>query len=42
MFKQHGKRKKKKNNEWGIIGIGASIFFIAFIFIKLGEFLISL
>ncbi|KOS61958.1 hypothetical protein FJQ98_19300 [Lysinibacillus agricola] len=31
-----------KNNEWGIIGIGISIFFIAFILIKLGKFLISL
>ncbi|WP_427108638.1 hypothetical protein [Lysinibacillus xylanilyticus] len=35
-------KEKEKNNEWGIIGIGISVFFIAYILIKLGEFLISL
>ncbi|MCR8853510.1 hypothetical protein [Lysinibacillus fusiformis] len=35
-------KENQKNNEWGIIGIGISIFFIAYILIKLGEFLISL
>ncbi len=35
-------KEKEKNNEWGIIGIGVSVFFIAYILIKLGEFLISL
>ncbi len=34
--------EKEKNNEWGFIGIGISVFFIAYILIKLGEFLISL
>jgi hypothetical protein len=33
---------KGKMNEWGFIGIGSSILFIAYILIKIGEFLISL
>lgn len=33
---------KEKLNEWGIIGIGASILFLTYILIRIGEFLISL